>query len=159
MATEMSELNHPDSIWTWKTSKGRKKATLWLPYFQSVERAKPKSKTLYRFTYNGGDFEADLRQIDCIMIYGATGDLPVHFLDSLSVHGIWLLIHRRGMAQPYAFLPSNGGLAKDTLTSQIVTRNHSNKRVYIARTLIRSRFNTIANSIPLPESVFNIICT
>ena len=83
MIDKIGELDHPDSIWTWKTAKGRRKATLWLPYFQSVEKAKPKSKFFYRFNYNGGSFEADLRLIDCIMIYGATGNLPVSFLDSL----------------------------------------------------------------------------
>ena len=154
MVDEISEINHPDSIWTWKTAKGRKKAILWLPYFQSVERAKPRSKTLYRFTYNGGDFVADLRQIDCIMIYGATGTLSVSFLDSLSVHGISLLIHRRGMPKPYAFLPSTGGLMKDALTAQITTRNQTNKRVYIARSLIKARLLSMMGSIPIPEAVY-----
>ena len=155
MGDEMNEFNHPDSIWTWKTAKGRKKATLWLPYFQSVERTKPRSKTLYRFTYNGGDFDADLREIDCIMIYGATGQLSVSFLDSLSVHRIHLLIHRRGMPQPYVFLPSQGSLSSDSLTDQIVTRNQTNKRVYIARTLIKARLQSIAQRCPVPDSVFS----
>lgn len=159
MDNEISELNHADSIWTWKTAKGRKKATLWLPYFQSVERAKPRSKTLYRFTYNGGVFEADLRQIDCIMIYGATGSLSVSFLDSLSVHGIALLIHRRGMPQPYAFLPSTGALVKDALSAQITARNHGNKRVYVARSLIRARFLSMQGRLPIPDSVFKSLAS
>ena len=154
MTVEIDEFNHPDSIWTWKTAKGRKKATLWLPYFQSVERVKPRSKTLYRFTYNGGDFEADLREIDCIMIYGATGNLSVSFLDSLSVHRIHLLIHRRGMPQPYIFLPSQGALSSDVLTDQIVVRNHSNKRVYIARTLIKARLQAMNRDLPMPDSLY-----
>lgn len=154
LVDEINELNHPDSIWTWKTARGRKKATLWLPYFQSVDRAKPRSKTLYRFTYNGGDFVADLRTIDCIMIYGATGSLSVSFLDSLSVHGISLLIHRRGMPQPYAFLPSTGGLVKDALSDQITCRNHMNKRVYVARSLIKARLRSMMETIPIPEAAF-----
>lgn len=155
MADEMTEFNHPDSIWTWKTAKGRKRATLWLPYVQSIERAKPRSKTLYRFIYNGGDFEADLRQIDCIMIYGATGALPVSFLDSLSVHGIHLIIHRRGMPQPYVFLPSQGALSRDALTAQITARQNRNRRVYIARTLIKARLQTMAKVLPMPATVYS----
>ena len=154
MTSQIDEFNHPDSIWTWKTAKGRKKATLWLPYFQSVERAKPRSKTLYRFTYNGGDFEADLRQIDCIMIYGATGTLPVSFLDSLSVQGIHLLIHRRGMPQPYVFLPSQGSHSTDVLSEQLITRKHGNKRAYVARSLTSARLKSMAQRCPLPDAVF-----
>ena len=155
MTEEITEFNHPDSIWTWKTAKGRKKATLWLPYFQSVERAKPRSKMLYRFIYNGGDFEADLRKIDCIMIYGATGTLPISFLDSLSVLGIHLLIHRRGMPQPYVFLPAQGSLSKDTLTAQVAIRRNTNKRVYIARTIIKERLKTLTKQLPVLDTVFS----
>ena len=154
MIDKIDELDHPDSIWTWKTAKGRRKATLWLPYFQSVEKAKPKSKFFYRFNYNGGSFEADLRLIDCIMIYGATGNLPVSFLDSLSVQRIHLLIHRRGMPQPYVFLPSQGNQSNDSLTAQILTRNHTNKRIYIARSLIKARLTTISLTVPLADAVF-----
>ena len=88
------------------------------------------------------------------MIYGATGSLPVSFLDSLSVHGIHLLIHRRGMPQPYIFLPSQGNLSRDVLTQQIMARNHSNKRVYIARSLIKARLQSIGQTCPLSDAVF-----
>ena len=110
---------------------------------------------LYRFIYNGGDFEADLRKIDCIMIYGATGTLPISFLDSLSVLGIHLLIHRRGMPQPYVFLPAQGSLSKDTLTAQVAIRRNTNKRVYIARTLIKERLKTLTKQLPVLDTVFS----
>lgn len=89
------------------------------------------------------------------MIYGATGALPVSFLDSLSVHGIHLIIHRRGMPQPYVFLPSQGALSRDALTAQITARQNRNRRVYIARTLIKARLQTMAKVLPMPATVYS----
>ena len=154
MTPKMSTFNHSDSIWTWKTAKGRKKATLWLPYFQGVERSTPRSKVLYRFDYNGGSFEADLREIDCIMIYGATGHLPVSFLDSLGVQGIHLLIHRRGMTRPYVFTPSQGAPTIDRITTQIAARENAIRRTYVARSLIKERISSMNCLIQIPDSVY-----
>ena len=39
------------------------------------------------------------------MLYGASGELPLPFLDELSNKKISLLIHRRNLADPYVFTP------------------------------------------------------
>ena len=71
---EMDKSQHPDSIWTWKTNSRRGKASLWLPYLSEVKSIKGDK---YCFTYNGGSVEARLRDIDFIMLYGASAHLPV----------------------------------------------------------------------------------
>lgn len=151
---KINEFQHPDSIWTWKSGGRQKRVSLWLPYFQSTKSGSGKNKDVYSFTYNGGTFEADLKRIDCIMLYGATGDLPVSFLDRLSNYGITLLIHRRNIGKPYLFLPGYGSPTSDILTNQILYRENNIRRVYIARTLIRERFKSMMRMRRLPVSIF-----
>ena len=95
---EINELQHPNSVWTWKSSPRRGKASLWLPYFSKVTKLKGDR---YTFEYNGGDVTAHLKEIDFIMFYGASGDLPVKFLDALNTYKIPLVIHRRNLSDPY----------------------------------------------------------
>lgn len=89
---EIGEFQHQDFVWTWKSNRAGSRVSLWLPYFDGVERVKG---TRYRFRYNGGEFEADLKQVDFIMLYGASGTLPVQFLDDLNTQRITLFVHRR----------------------------------------------------------------
>ena len=60
----MNELQHPDSVWTWRSSVGKPKAALWIPYLQKIEKVKKG----WQITYNGGEVLVDLKQIDCIMM-------------------------------------------------------------------------------------------
>lgn len=91
---EIGEFQHQDFVWTWKSNRAGSRVSLWLPYFDGVERVKG---TRYRFRYNGGEFEADLKQVDFIMLYGASGTLPVQFLDDLNTQRITLFVHRRNL--------------------------------------------------------------
>ncbi len=137
---EINELQHPDSIWTWKSNARRQKASLWLPYFSSVTKLKGDR---YCFEYNGGNVTTHLKQIDCIMLYGASGELPVKFLDALNTHKIPLIIHRRNLSDPYFFLPTYHADRQDILTAQITHRQNQIKSVYIARTILRERLGTM----------------
>jgi CRISPR/Cas system-associated endonuclease Cas1 len=139
---EINELPHPDSIWTWKSFARRKKATLWIPYLQEVEPIKGK-KDYWRITYNGGAFDFPVASIDCILIYGSSGNIPIEFLDVLSKYGIHLLIHRRNMSNPYIFLPTFSRDENDVLSAHIICRNNNIRRVYIAKTIIRERFRSL----------------
>lgn len=134
---EIEEFQHENSIWTWKSSARRAKATLWLPYLRDIEKVK---EWVYRFTYNGGEVTADLAKLDCIMLYGATGTLDVEFLDKLSVSRVPLLIHRRNMQQPMMFMPALRPDAKDVLGRQVIFRGNEIKASYIARSLVWARF-------------------
>ena len=147
---EITQFQHPDSVWTWKSSKGSSRASLWLPYFQGVSKVKG---TTYRFEYNGGEVDADLKQVDFIMLYGASGALPVDFLDALNSHRICLSIHRRNKAKPYIFAPTSGADDIDVLSAQIKFRNNFKKRCYIARVLLRARFQSMAWKAPIPSAV------
>ncbi len=152
---EINSFQHPDFIWTWKSSKRSKRASLWLPYFQKVERL-PKGKSdRYCFKFNGGEVTCHLKEIDFLMIYGATGDLPIELLDKLAAYKIPLMIHRRNMPRPYVFFPSIDSDNNDILTSQILYRENQIKRTYIARTLIRERMRGFQNTINISQSDFN----
>lgn len=150
---EIKEYSHPDSIWTWKSNNRKHKVSLWLPYFQSVEPIKGK-KDGYRFVYNGGEVELRLKQLDSILIYGASGTLSVDFLDKLSWYRIPLIIHRRNMPRPYCFLPATGIDEHDVITNQILTRENGIRQVYIARTLIEARFRSMSSWVPISGTAY-----
>jgi hypothetical protein len=90
----MDELQHPDSIWTWSSSGRKSKASLWIPYLQSVTKVKG-AKGHWKVTFNGGEFQFDLDKVEVILFYGASGDLPLTFLDELAAKRIPALFHRR----------------------------------------------------------------
>ena len=84
----------------------RGRAALWIPYLQSIEKV----KTGWKITYNGGDFVADLNKVDSILLYGASGALPVSFLDELAAKRVPLLIHRRILRIPMCLSPAVDGM-------------------------------------------------
>ena len=148
---EINKLQHPNSIWTWKNSSRNQKASLWLPYFLRVTKLK---KDRYSFVYNGGQITAHLKKIDFIMLYGASGDLPVTFLDALNKHKIPLMIHRRNLSAPYMFIPTYLADRKDILTAQIIHRENQIKAVYISRTILWARFNSMSSVIPVSPHTY-----
>lgn len=135
----MPPLSHPDSIWTLpKSGKGRQ--SLWIPYLQSVDRVQPRGKQ-WRIAYKGGEIVRSAQQIDHLMLYGASGNLPVAFIDALAVAGVVLTLHRRGMPQPYVMLPSRTNDADDVLSQQLTKRADARRATLIARTLVRCRLH------------------
>ena len=145
---EMDQFQHPDSVWTWKSNQRGRKASLWIPYLDQIRKIKG---TRWEFVYNGGEVEVDLKSIDSIMIYGATGDLPVLFLDQLGIQRIPLIVHRRNMDSPALVLPAPKPDADDVLGAQVICRQNKIKSAYVARTLVRCRFQAVQESIPIPE--------
>ena len=150
---EINEFSHPDSIWTYKNTSRSHKTSVWIPYLYEVK--KERKKHTYTISYNGGAVTINLAKVDCIMIYGPAGNLPVSFLDALGVFRIPLLIHRRNLSNPYCFLPAKRNDEKDMLTSQIVCRENQIRRVYIARTIIRERIKSFSPIIPLQTVALN----
>jgi len=106
----------------------------------------------YCFTYNGGTLEARLRDVDFIMLYGASGDLPVAFLDALNTKKIPIIIHRRNLSDPYLFLPTYHSDRQDILTAQILARQNDIKATYVARVLLRARLKKMNQTITVSES-------
>ena len=145
---EIDQNQHPDSIWTWKSNQSGAKASLWIPYLNEIEKIKG---SRYCFTFNGGSVEADLKNIDCIMIYGISGSLDISFIEALRAKRIPLVIHRRNMDEPSMFLPALRPDANDLLSAQIITRENEIKSSYIARVLVRSRFKALEPSFLVPE--------
>lgn len=137
---EITKFHSPDSIWTWKYASRQHKVSLWLPYFNKVEKLPKGQGDKYTFFYKGGDITLHLKDLDFIMFYGASGFLPIDFLDKLNSCKIPLMIHRRNMPTPYLFFPERKSDEKDVLTAQILTRENQIKACYVARILIRERF-------------------
>ena len=147
MGDESPPLQHPDFVLTWKSTTRGLRESLWLPYLQSIEKL-PRSKN-WRLAYNGGVIDTDLSRVDTILFYGATGDLPLAFLDAANEHRVVLILHRRNVPTPSMFLPSHGVDADDLLSKQILARLNMHDSAYVARTLIRSRFDSIGSSLPI----------
>lgn len=154
MDSEITEYSHPDSIWTWKSNARSRKASVWIPYFEGVEKVKG---TTYRFAFNGGPITLDLKDIDCILLYGAAGSMPVDFLDALAARSIVLLIHRRNIPDPFVFWTANTTDQADLLTKQILYRQDERRRLYVARTLIAARATSMRWLISVPTGRFAAI--
>lgn len=145
---EIDQFQHPDSIWTWKSNKRGRKASLWIPYLDEITKVRGSK---WELAYNGGELQIDLKTIDCIMIYGGTGDLPVLFLDQLGIHRIPLILHRRNMDAPALLLPAPRPDVEDALGAQVTTRQNEIKAAYVARTLVRCRFQSVSDYITIPH--------
>ena len=135
----LSSKQHPDSIWTWSTSATKGRASLWVPYLSRVEKV----KVGWLFVYNGGEFVANLSQVDTLLLYGASCDLPLAFLDALATERVPMLLHRRNLPHPYVFVPANRTDDADVLTAQVIARQNQTKCAYVARTLIAARFANV----------------
>lgn len=146
----LDEAQQKDFIWTWKSNAKGAKVSLWLPYFSRVQ-SMARSKS-WLIDYNGGQLLVDLDRVDFIMFYGATGELPLEFLDAMSQHGIVFLIHRRNQMHPYVFYPPVLMDKRDILTRQIIVREHDQKRAYIAKVLIKSRLDRFADIAPVNDA-------
>jgi CRISPR/Cas system-associated endonuclease Cas1 len=75
-----------------------------------------------------------------ILFYGASGDLPLTFLDDLAARRIPALFHRRNLPDPYVFVPAARRDDSDILSAQVMVRQNGIKNCFIARTLVRERF-------------------
>ena len=141
---EITEFQHPNSIWTWKSNRRGGKASLWLPYLSNIEKKKGSS---WFFEYRGGEVVADLKKVDCVMIYGASGSLPIALIDELKMRRIPLVVHRRNMVSPAVLLPGLRPDPDDLLTRQITFRENEVKAVYISRKLVHARFLAVKDAI------------
>ena len=148
---EIGEYQHSDSIWTWQSNKRGAKVSLWLPYVSGAEKI---ARRKWRFIYNGGEIDADLSKLDCLMFYGASGALPMALIDELSTQRVPLLVHRRNIGRPAVFLPAPRADADDILTRQILARTNETRRVYIARTLVRERFRAVEELCPVAGEAY-----
>lgn len=148
MAAEINQFSHADSLWTWKSNARSRKASVWIPYFESVEKVRG---TRYRFDFNGGPLELDLKDIDTLLFYGAAGSVSLEFLDTLASKSITLLIHRRNIPCPLVLTPLNTTDQSDILTQQIRCREDGRRRLYVARTLIAARLASMGWLAPVPR--------
>ncbi|TXI04135.1 MAG: hypothetical protein E6Q76_12950 [Rhizobium sp.] len=143
----MNELGRQDSV---IVAPGRGEARLYyVPYLGGIER---KSATRFLIRYNGGEITVDLRKTEGILFYGATGSLPVEFLDAANQNGVPITFHRTHQAEPYVLTPSPIAGRKDLLTQQILKRQDGRLRMYLARQFCASRVTSFSWLIPIPAS-------
>lgn len=110
---------------------------LWLPYLQTID----KQKGMFTFTYNGGEVETDLSDVQSIMIYGdVKTQLPVTYIDEITRKGIPVIIHRRNMARAIYMSAGNRPDPDDTISAQIRARDNLHKRKHIVRQLLKAKF-------------------
>ena len=133
----ITDIQHNDFIWTWSSNKKSSRVSLWIPYLLEISKI-PRS-SLWRISYNGGVLEVDLKKVEFILFYGATGSLPLDFLDALSINGIICILHRRNIERPYFFFTSNLNDQYDVLSKQICVRCNEIKSTYLSRILIKER--------------------
>ena len=131
---KIEEEQHQDFIWTWKSNGRGNKVSVWLPYFSEVS----KNNNTWCVKYNGGSLNLDLNKIDLIMFYGASGNLPLNFLDDVAKHNIVLMIHKRNVTRPYVFYTSNIGDSLDVLSRQITYRNNEIKKLILPVSLSKN---------------------
>jgi len=153
---ELTEEQHQDFIWTWPSVHSRGKASLWLPYFQGLEKLGRGKPYQYKFKYNGGEISVDLRKVDFIMFYGASGSLDLEFLDELSKLDIIFMIHRRQVGSPYVFHTnkSRSHGKTDVLSKQILARENQIKACHVARTLVKKRIKSMINFIEISDAKY-----
>lgn len=151
---EITEKQHPDSIWTWASNKRGARVSVWVPYLNAVEKKKGNEWLL---KYNGGEVVIAPDKVDLVMIYGPSGALPVAFIDDLAAARIALLIHRRNIGTPVVFLPGQRADQADCLSQQIRARDNRIRRAYIARTLVEARFAAIADTLSIAKSEIGVL--
>jgi CRISPR/Cas system-associated endonuclease Cas1 len=117
-------------------STGKPAALVYVPYLQSIEREQG-DRFLIRF--NGGEISVDLPKIECMLFYGASGAIPLEFLDAANRHRVPLTFHRTHQAEPYVLMPTAKVDLNDVLTAQILAREDGRRRLYIARQFIAAR--------------------
>lgn len=149
---KIDEFQHPDSIWTWKSNARGGRASLWIPYLNTIEKLKGYN---WRLSYNGGELDVNLDKVDTILLYGGKADLPIEFLDQLGTKRIPMLIHRRNMASPTLVTPSARPASNDILGKQIPLRMNQTKCATVARTLVRCRFRSLEPSFCIPSFVYS----
>lgn len=152
MDTLIDQLSHPKAIWY---TFGRKRY-FYIPYLiQAVPQNKKQTEWLLQ--YNGGEVLVALRDTAHIMFYGASGDIPLAFLDACRQEGVSVSVHRTHIAEPFVAWPSEWLDRDDVLTRQILARENEKQKTYIARQLVRAKVLSQQWLRPVPQALLQRI--
>ena len=77
---EINEFQHPNLGWTCKSNNLSGKGSLWITYLESFKKEKGFKWTM---NYKRGSVTADQDKVDCVIIYGNSGNSLVELLDAL----------------------------------------------------------------------------
>lgn len=149
LAMLITQLQHPDSIWTWPNSRG-KRAAIWIPYLSSIE----KKKSVWTIRFQGGSLEFKMAEIDFMMMYGSTeAAIPVVFLEDANKANVVIAFHRRNVPRPVWIWTPPTFDKEDLLTAQILARENQIKCCHVARTLVRLRIQSFEWRRAIPHSL------
>ncbi|BCX13697.1 MAG: hypothetical protein KatS3mg085_229 [Candidatus Dojkabacteria bacterium] len=117
----------------------KNKDYLWLPYTNKIAT----NKNSVHFHYKGGDLKINYDNIHSIMFYGSVCPLEQGFLENCVKRKVSIVIHRRNMHRAVVITPNVTTGKEDILTKQITFRINKKKKAYIARKLIKAKFNSM----------------
>lgn len=140
----MTHLERTNSVIVYPGTAGR--PLYYIPYLASIECLK---RPVYLIKYNGGEIEVSLKRTEAILFYGASGDLPVTFLDDAARHRVPITFHRTHQSDPYLLTPAVSGGRNDLLTQQILKREDLRVRLYVAKQFSIARIASLAWLVPI----------
>ncbi|MCL1877122.1 CRISPR-associated endonuclease Cas1 [Candidatus Saccharibacteria bacterium] len=130
-----------------------RRVPLWLPYLQEIRKVKG---DVFNFSYNGGEVESSLSEIQSIMIYGDSDtSLNVSTIDQIVRAGVPIIIHRRNITQPIYIFGGERPDLDDTISAQIRIRDKKRSSSHVARQLIATKMKSMSWLVdPLPLPMF-----
>ncbi|MCO4320344.1 CRISPR-associated endonuclease Cas1 [Aliidiomarina quisquiliarum] len=127
MQTDLSEIEFNDS----------EGVSVWIPYLQSL--IKSDKARIWQAEFQGGSIRLDLRKIHTLMLYGASGSIPIEFLLEAAKHDVTILIHSSRTRKPMVLTQHHRAGKRDALSAQIIYRANERKRLVIAKALVHAR--------------------
>jgi CRISPR/Cas system-associated endonuclease Cas1 len=124
---------------------GAHKVPIWLPYLQSIAQL---GDDKFKFVYNGGETEANIKNISSIMLYGEYGTVDLKTIENICNKGVPLIIHRRNKPSPLLICTPLRPELKDTLTAQLIARQNKITTFHIARQILKAKFAAMRWLIP-----------
>jgi len=143
----MQSLNRNDSVIVYPGQAGR--PLYYIPYLAEIECLK---RPRYRIRYNGGEVDVSLKTAEAILFYGASGSIPVAFLDDASTYRVPITFHRTHRSEPYLLTPAVSGGRGDLLTRQILKREDGRTRLYVAKQFSIARIESLAWLVPISKT-------
>lgn len=140
----MDELGRQDSVIVFPGKAGR--PLYYIPYLTAIECLR---RPAYRIRFNGGEVDVSLQKAEAILFYGASGSIPVAFLDDASRYRVPITFHRTHRSEPYLLTPAVAGGRNDLLTQQILKRQDLRTRLYVAKQVCLARTESLAWLIPI----------
>lgn len=112
----------------------------YIPYLATIEAVK---RPRWRVLFKGGEVEINLAATDGVLFYGASGEVPVPFLDDAATHRVPITFHRTHKAEPLVLTPAVAAGRDDLITQQILVREDARTRLHVAKAFCVHRVSSM----------------